>query len=98
MTIGNGAVIGAHAVVVKDVPPYAVVAGNPATIKKFRVPLELIGRLQKLAWWRFAPWQLADIEVSKLDNAVDALEALVPKLEPYAPELVQLRQLAGPTD
>ena len=34
--IGNGAIVGAGSVVTKDVPDYAIVAGNPATIKKFR--------------------------------------------------------------
>lgn len=36
VTIGQGAVIGANAVVTKDVPPYAIVAGNPAQIIRFR--------------------------------------------------------------
>jgi acetyltransferase-like isoleucine patch superfamily enzyme len=94
VTIGNGAAIGAYAVVLKDVPPYAVVAGNPATIKRFRVPPEMIGRLQKLAWWRFAPWQLVGIDISKPEIAVDALEKLIPTLQPYMPAVVQLRQLA----
>src|SRR5690242_9456198 len=71
VTIGDGAVVGAHAVVVKDVPPYAVVAGNPATIRKFRVAPQLIGRLLNLAWWRFAPWQLAGIDITRPDAAVD---------------------------
>lgn len=58
VTIGHGALVAAHAVVVKDVPPFAVVAGNPAVIKKWRLAPELISPMLRCAWWRFAPWQL----------------------------------------
>jgi hypothetical protein len=94
VTIGDGAVIGAHAVVVKDVPPYAVVAGNPARIRKFRLAPHLIGNLLNLAWWRFAPWQLTDIDITRPGLAVDTLEKLVPRLEAYKPPLISLRELS----
>ena len=37
--------------VVKDVPAYAIVAGNPAKVVKMRFDDETIARLQKIAWW-----------------------------------------------
>lgn len=49
--IGDGAVIGAYSVVTKDVPPYAMVAGNPASVKKYRFDKETIQALLKLKWW-----------------------------------------------
>lgn len=49
--IGNGAVIGAGSVVAKDIPPYAVVVGNPARIIKYRFPQGIIDKLQKIKWW-----------------------------------------------
>ena len=64
VTIGNGAVVAAHAVVSKDVPAYAVVAGNPAVIKKWRVNPMLITPLLRSRWWRYAPWQLQHLDPS----------------------------------
>ncbi len=58
VTIADGAIVAAMAVVVKDVPAYAVVAGNPAIIKKWRLQPELISPMLRCAWWRFAPWSL----------------------------------------
>ena len=49
--IGDGAIIGACSVVTKDVPPYSVVAGNPAEVKKYRFDKETIDLLLKLKWW-----------------------------------------------
>lgn len=49
--IGDGAVIGAKAVVTGNVPPYAVVAGNPAKVVRLRFPETTIDRLLALRWW-----------------------------------------------
>lgn len=49
--VGDGAIIAARAVVVKDVPPYAIVAGNPAKIVKMRFDDSTIDRLLQIAWW-----------------------------------------------
>jgi acetyltransferase-like isoleucine patch superfamily enzyme len=97
ITIGNGAVIGAGSVVVKDVAPYTVVAGNPAQFRKFRVPPELISPLLRAAWWRFAPWQLAGIDVTNPRTALEDLERREETLQPYAPRLVCLSELAAST-
>lgn len=51
VTIGNGAIIAMRAVVVKDVPAYSIVAGNPARVVKMRFDDKTIERLQKIAWW-----------------------------------------------
>lgn len=56
--IGNGAVIGAKAVVAKDIPPYAVAVGNPAQIIKYRFDSETIAFLSELEWWDFTEAQL----------------------------------------
>ena len=49
--IGDGAVIGAGSVVTKDVPPFAVVAGNPAKIILYRFSEEKIREIMKSPWW-----------------------------------------------
>jgi len=54
VTIGTGAVIAARAVVTKDVPPYAIVGGNPIDIIKYRFSKEKIEELLKLKWWEWS--------------------------------------------
>lgn len=51
VTIGNGAIVATRAVVVKDVPAYSIVGGNPAKVVKMRFDDATIAKLQKIAWW-----------------------------------------------
>jgi acetyltransferase-like isoleucine patch superfamily enzyme len=59
ITIGDGAVIAALSVVTKDVPPYAIVGGNPAKIIKMRFDQKSIDNLLKLKWW---DWEIKRIQ------------------------------------
>ena len=54
ITIGDGAIVAARSVVTKNVPPYAIVAGVPAVIKKYRFNDEIIECLLKLKWWNLS--------------------------------------------
>lgn len=53
VTIGDGAIVAARSVVTRDVPPYAVVGGNPATVRKYRFSDQVVARLLRLAWWHW---------------------------------------------
>lgn len=62
--IGNGAIIGASAVVTKDIPAYHIAGGNPIKIIRKRFDDELIDYLQKLNWWDWAPEKItANLEI-----------------------------------
>jgi acetyltransferase-like isoleucine patch superfamily enzyme len=61
INIGDGAVIGAGSVVVKDVPDYAVVGGNPAKLIKKRFSEFNIRQLKQIQWWN---WSEEDIKES----------------------------------
>lgn len=60
VTIGDGAVIAANSVVSRDVPPYAVMAGNPATIRKYRFSPAQINQLLKIRWWDWPEQKIID--------------------------------------
>ncbi len=49
--VGDGSIIGANAVVAKDIPPYAIAVGNPARVVKMRFDDATIQKLLKINWW-----------------------------------------------
>lgn len=64
-SIGDGAIIGTGAVVLENVPPYAIVVGVPAKIKKYRFSPEMIETLLRVKWW--------DWPVEEINKHADAL-------------------------
>lgn len=58
VTIHDGAVVGTNAMVTKDVPPYAIVGGNPAKVIGYRFPQEIIDKLLAIRWWDWPKEQI----------------------------------------
>jgi acetyltransferase-like isoleucine patch superfamily enzyme len=57
--IGDGAVVGMGSVVTKDVPPYAIVAGNPARLIRMRFDSKVVQALLRMKWWTYSDEELS---------------------------------------
>lgn len=76
VTIGDGAIVGAYSVVTKNVPPYTIVAGNPAKEIRMRFPEAEIERLLALRWW---DWPIEKITQHVHDLTGRSVEGLYSK-------------------
>lgn len=71
--LSNGCIVAAGSVVTKDVPPYAVVAGNPAKIIRYRFPEETIAQLLDTAWWELPNDQIMAIAPLLCSDRIEEL-------------------------
>ncbi len=78
VTLGDGVVVAAGAVVTRDVAPYTIVAGTPAVPLRLRQPAEIADRLIALAWWDWSHDALRD---ALLDFRALTAEAFLDKYE-----------------
>jgi acetyltransferase-like isoleucine patch superfamily enzyme len=78
--IGDGAIVAARSVVTKDVPAYAVVAGVPAKVVKYRFDEETIKRMLEIKWW-----DLPDQEITKRLEVFTIFDISKDKLDKYFP-------------
>lgn len=85
--IGDGAIIAAHSVVAKDIPPYTLAGGNPARVIKNRFDEELTGLLLELKWWNLEDAELVKLLPllcsTDLDEVRGQLRRMVSKKPPF---------------
>lgn len=91
VTIGDGCIVAANAVVTQDLPPYTICGGLPARVLKKRVPDDLRDELLDLQWWRYSPNQLAGVPFDDVRAAAKEVRHRIDAgLDPYAPDEVEL--------
>jgi acetyltransferase-like isoleucine patch superfamily enzyme len=73
VTIGDGAVIGAKALVTKDVMPYSIVAGNPAKHIRYRFDADIVAKLTELKWWNWSDSIICKSTPFLLSNDMNSL-------------------------
>jgi acetyltransferase-like isoleucine patch superfamily enzyme len=67
--IGDGAIVGAGALVTKDIPDYAIAVGCPAKVIKYRFDKPIIEKLAKIQWWNFSDGKLKEkIDMFQTEN------------------------------
>jgi acetyltransferase-like isoleucine patch superfamily enzyme len=83
VNVGHGAVIAANATVTKDVPPFAIVAGSPARVLKYRFPKTIIDQMLSIQWWDWDEDKLNrnvalfELDFANLPNSFDLLSKVV---------------------
>jgi acetyltransferase-like isoleucine patch superfamily enzyme len=94
VTIGNGAIVAAGSVVVKDVADYAIVGGNPAHFIRSRLPDSVARELSDLGWWNYAPWQMGDAPFHEPGRLIAYLKEQLPTVAPYKPPIIDLGEFS----
>lgn len=72
--INDGAVVASGAIVTRDVPPYAIVAGIPARVIKYRFSQEIIQELLELRWWDFPKDFIITLPFSNVERCISLLK------------------------
>ncbi len=99
--VGDGAVVASNSVVTRDVPPYAIVGGNPARLIRWRFDEALRDALLASQWWRYGLADLQDLDFAAPDRFLQQLQQRAPDLAAWEPpgfpiwEAVRIDEASG---
>lgn len=95
ITVGDGAIIAANAHVVKDVPAYAIVGGNPAKVIKMRFDDKTVERLINSRWWEYDFTVFGEKSFLDPNRALDMLEEKIvwEQVEKFVPQVITAKDL-----
>ena len=96
--IGTGAIVASGSVVTRDVPPYAIVAGNPAVVKKSRFPAELVEQLLASRWWEVDPSVVFSLDFTRAEAVCEFLLREGAAVARYEPQVLDLADWASVED
>lgn len=96
--IGSGSIIGARAIVLRDVPPYSIVVGTPGRTVRLRFPETTVERLLALQWWKYSIFDLFSAPLDNIDAALDRVQEMISAghILPYEGPVVTAQQLRDP--
>jgi len=89
--VGNGSIVAANSVVVKDVEPYSIVGGNPAKLIKFRFDGELIDQLLESRWWRYNYIDFHDLDISNPSAFLNNFSEKISSMIEFSPPPIFIR-------
>lgn len=96
--IGSGSIVGARAIVLRDVPPYSIVVGTPGRVVRSRFPDATVERLLACEWWRYCIYDLFTAPFDDIDLALDRIEGLIAagSIHAYDGPVITARDLSDP--